>query len=105
LTKPDAAKSPQMPPLLVKVKGKVLRSRFYDQNYLTAIICPAVDEYSRPSVVQVRSKQRFAELEQQVEVNCLLSGYEGKAYNVVNQETGERQRITPVNLTLDLVES
>jgi len=91
-------------PLEVLVIGKCLRVRRHEQFTYTAIICPAKDEYSRPQVIEIRSKARFADREEPVKATATLGGYEGKAYAVVDKETGERRQLVPVNLFLDLVE-
>lgn len=91
-------------PLETTIIGKCLRVRRHEQFTYTTIICPAKDEYSRPQVVEVRSKARFADREEPVTCRALLGGYEGKAYAVVDKETGERRQLIPVNLHLDLVE-
>lgn len=91
-------------PLEVTVVGKCLRVRRHEQFTYTTIICPAKDEYSRPQVVEIRSKARFADREEPVTARAMLGGYEGKAYAVVDKETGERRQLVPVNLYLDLVE-
>lgn len=92
-------------PLEVFIKGKCLRVRRHEQYTYTTIICPAKDEYSKPQVVEVRSKSRFVDREEPVTCSALLGGYEGKAYAVVDRETGERRQLVPVNLYLDLIES
>ena len=92
-------------PLEVFIKGKCLRVRRHEQFTYTTIVTPAKDAYSRPSVVEVRSKSRFVERDEECSCNALLGGYEGKAYAVVDKETGERRQLVPVNLFLDLIES
>jgi hypothetical protein len=91
-------------PLETVIIGKCLRVRRHEQFTYTTIITPAKDEYSRPNVVEVRSKARFADREEPVNCRAMLGGYEGKAYAVVDKETGERRQLVPVNLFLDLVE-
>ncbi|MEZ8363305.1 hypothetical protein AB6C40_23880 [Vibrio splendidus] len=92
--------------LHLSVTGKVLRTRNYDGQVYTAIICAAKDAYSRPSIVEVRSKSRLnAQIDEEVKgLQCELSGFEGKAYRVTDRDTGEQRQIKPVNLFLDLVE-
>mgnify|MGYP000154609542 CR=1 FL=1 len=94
----------QQKPLHVSIKGKVTRCRRYDQHFYTTIICPAADVYSKPSVVEVRSKARFAEVEEETSCTAILGGFEGKAYRVTDRDTGEQRQLIPVNLFLDLVE-
>lgn len=90
-------------PLQVFIAGKVTRVRRHEKFFYTTIICPAKDEYSRPSVVEIRSKARFAEIDETTKVTAELGGYEGKSYQVTDRETGERKNLVPVNLFLDLV--
>jgi hypothetical protein len=91
-------------PLAVLIVGKVTRVRRYEKSVYTTIICPAKDEYSRPSVVEIRSKARFAEKDETTRVNCELGGWEGKSYTITDKESGERLALIPVTLFLDLVE-
>lgn len=94
----------QARPMAVLIAGKVMRVRRHESFTYTTVICPAKDEYSRPSVIEVRSKARFGEKDEVVRVSCELGGYEGKAYSVVDKDSGERKTLVPVNHFLDLVE-
>lgn len=91
-------------PLRVYVQGKVTRVRRHEKFVYTTVICPAKDEYSRPSVVEIRSKARFAEVEETCKADCELGGYEGKSYVITDRESGERKTLIPVNHYLDLIE-
>jgi hypothetical protein len=91
-------------PLQVAVVGKVVRVRRYEKFFYTTVICPAVDVYSRPSVVEIRSKARFADADEETRCTATLGGYEGKPYAVTDRETGERRSLVPVHLFLDAVE-
>ncbi|ENO8811903.1 hypothetical protein ACCE85_003963 [Photobacterium damselae] len=93
--------------LQLNVTGKVLRARNYDGMIYTTVICPAKDAYSRPSIVEIRSKSRLgAQVDEEIKgVLCELSGFEGKAYRVTDRDTGEQRQIKPVNHFLDLVEA
>lgn len=88
----------------VLVIGKVLRTRRHEQYTYTTVITPAADAYSKPSVVEVRSKQRFAERDEETQFTARLGGYEGRAYRVTDRDTGEQKTLIPVNMYLDLVE-
>lgn len=98
------AKSNDVKPMVVRVVGKVTRVRRYEKNFFTTVICPAKDEYSKPQVVEIRSNARFADTEDKCDVTAEVGGYEGRAYQVTDRETGERKNLIPVNLYLDLVE-
>lgn len=91
-------------PRQVQIVGKVLRVRRYEKFFYTTVICPAEDAYSRPQVVEIRSKARFADVDDESKALATLGGFEGKAYSVTDRETGERRQLVPVNLFLDLVE-
>lgn len=91
-------------PLVCNVVGKVTRVRRYEKFVYTTVICPAKDEYSKPSVVEIRAKNRFAEVDDKVNVSAEIGGYEGKSYTVTDRESGERKTLIPVNHFLDLVE-
>lgn len=90
-------------PLQVHIAGKIVRVRRHEKFFYTTVICPAKDEYSRPNIVEIRSKSRFGEVEETTRVNAELGGYEGKSYQVTDRETGERKNLVPVNLFLDLL--
>lgn len=91
-------------PMQVSVTGKILRVRRHEQKTYTVIVCAAADQYSQPEVVEIRSDRRFGDKEEVVTVLCRLGGWQGKAYKVVDKETGERLDMIPVNLRLDLIE-
>lgn len=91
-------------PMHVRVSGKVTRVRKYEKNIYTTVITPAKDEYSKPSIIEVRSVNRFGETDDKVNFVGHLGGYEGKAYSITDRETGEKKNLVPVNLFLDFVE-
>jgi len=88
----------------VTIKGRCDRVRRYENRFFTVVTTPAPDEYSRPSVLEIRSAQRFAEPGETFTVDALLSGFAGRSYQVTDKDTGERRTVNPVNLFLDLVE-
>lgn len=91
-------------PMNVIVSGKVTRVRRAPQGVLTTVVCPAKDEYSRPSFVEIRSKGRIGEVQDKITVVCTLGGYEGRSYNIVDRETGERRSVVPVIMYLEHLE-
>lgn len=93
----------QAKPLQVHIVGKITRVRRYEKFFYTTVICPAKDEYSKPSVVEIRSKGRFGDTDEKANVSCELGGYESKPYQVTDRETGERKALVPVNMFLDLL--
>lgn len=94
----------QPKPLQVLVVGKVTRSRRFEQFFYTTVICPAPDPYSKPAVIEIRSKQRLGERDEEIRVTAELGGFEGRSYQVTDKETGERRTLIPVNHFLNAVE-
>lgn len=99
-----AAIGAQQKPLQTLIVGKIVRVRRHEQFFYTTVICPAKDAYSRPSILEIRSKARFGERDEETKVMAEAGGYEGKAYSVTDRETGERKQLIPVNMFFDLVE-
>lgn len=108
----EANAAPQVPTrapvtsnaMRVQVKGRIESSRFYDGTRYTKIMTPAADQYSRPQIVEVRSKSTIGAKSDEVSVICVLGGFERKAYEAKDKGTGEVVKIVPVDHTLDLVE-
>lgn len=88
----------------VAIKGRCDRVRRYENRFFTVVTTPAQDEYSRPSVLEIRSDRRFVEPGDTFQCEAMLSGFAGRSYQVTDKETGERRTVNPVNLFLDLVE-
>jgi hypothetical protein len=95
----------QAVPMQVFVKGRIEAARRYEGNSYTRILTPAPDAYSRPQVLEVRSKARLGDKGEEVGVMCILGGYQRKPYQAKDKESGEIVTLTPVDHTLDLVES
>jgi hypothetical protein len=53
----------------------------------------------------VRSKAKLGEIGDEITVPCKLGGYTRKPYRVTDKETGEQSMITPVDLTLEVIEA
>ena len=89
----------------VLVKGRVEAVRRFDGTRYTRMVMAAPDAYSRPQVVEVRSKGKVADaVGEEVSVICRLGGFTRKPFRVTDKDTGETSMVTPVDMTLDLVE-
>lgn len=97
-------KKHQAVPMQVLVKGRIERKKRHDGHSYTQIITPAKDAYSRPQVVEVRSKSSLGEQGEEVSLTCELGGYPRKPYQFTDKATGEVLKVYPVDMTLDLVE-
>ena len=89
--------------MVVHVRGRVEASRRFSGKRFTRVACPAVDAYSRPDIVEIRSDAALGQRGDSVDVQCRVGGYTQRAYTA-RDEDGESVSITPVRLTLDLVE-
>jgi hypothetical protein len=104
LSKVETKAAAALPVMQVRVSGRVEKSRVYEGKRYTQILTPAPDAYSRPQLVEVRSKSKVGEAGDEVSLVCLLGGFSRKPYKVRNDDTGEISMITPVDHTLDFVE-
>lgn len=91
-------------PMEVIIKGKIDAKRRHDAVRYTRILTPAPDAYSRPQVVEVRSKGDLGQRGDEITVTCKLGGYTRKPFKSTDKETGEISMVTPVDMTLDAVE-
>lgn len=104
VTKMDDKKAALPQPMRVIVLGRIEGSKTYDGNRFTQIMTPAADAYSRPQLIEVRSKSRIADKGEEISITCVLGGYQRKAYQIKDKQTGEVINVVPVEHTLDLVE-
>ncbi len=91
-------------PMEVLIKGKVAARRRHESNWYTRIITPAPDAYSRPDTVEVRSKTKLGEPDEEIVVSCRLGGYTRKPFKLTDRDTGEITSVTPVDITLQAIE-
>lgn len=92
-------------PMEVLVKGKIDAQRKHGQVRYTRILTPAPDAYSRPQTVEVRSKAQLGSTGDEITITAKLGGYARKPFRSIDKETGETSMVTPVDMTLDAVES
>lgn len=91
-------------PMEVLIVGRVDASRRHERVYFARVITPAPDAYSRPQVVEVRSKHKLGELGDEISVTCKLGGFTRRPFRATDKDTGETQMVTPVDMTLDVLE-
>ncbi|WP_296560010.1 single-stranded DNA-binding protein [Pigmentiphaga sp.] len=94
-----------MRPMAVMVAGRIENSRSYDGRRYTQVLAPAVDAYSRPQVVEIRSRARLGERGEEIAVQCMLGGFQRRAYEAKDKSTGEIVRVVPIEHTLDAIET
>lgn len=91
--------------MTVLIVGRIEGSKTYDGKRYTQVMTPAADAYSRPQLVEIRSKARLGDKGEEVSCHCLLGGFQRKPYETKDKQTGEIVKVIPVEHTLDLVES
>ena len=104
MTTAQVASSKVLPLMHVAIKGRIDASRRYDKSRYTRVTTPAPDAYSRPQIIEVRSRSSLGQVGEEVTVTCVLCGFTRKPFKSSVQETGEVTLVTSVDLTLDLVE-
>lgn len=102
---PIAQRSPGIQSMQVVIKGRIESSRVYEGNRYTQVMTPAADQYSRPQLVEVRSKAKLGERGEEIAVTAKLGGYARKPYTFTDKETGERVTLVPIDHTLDAIEA
>lgn len=88
-------------PMEVVIAGKIVSQRRHENKQYTVIRCPAADEYSNPSTVEVRSQARLGDVEQFVELDVRVSGTL-RSFNYVKD--GEQRKGTEGKVFLDVIE-
>ena len=91
-------------PMVVLVKGRIEASRLFDGRRYTRVIAPAPDAYSRPSFVEIQSKSKLGEKDEEVTQLCRLGGFTRKAFRATDRDSGETTMVTPVDNTLEAIE-
>lgn len=87
----------------VRISGKLLHSRRANQQYYTQLRTPAPDEWSHPSTVEVRSKDKLGETDDVLNLRCRLSG-SVRSFQYTDRDTGERKTGFDSKVFLDVVE-
>lgn len=95
---------PQVIPMEVLIRGRIDARRRHDGTHYTRLITPAADAYSRPQIVEIRSKQSLGGVGDEIDQRCKLGGYTRKAFRSTDKDTGETTMVTPVDMTLDAIE-
>jgi len=91
-------------PMRVIVRGRLESMRRYEGKTYSHVMTPAADAYSRPQLVEIRSKSKLGEKGEEIIATCVLGGYSRKAYQAKDKATGEISTVVPVEHTLDLIE-
>lgn len=94
----------QIIPMRVLVRGRVDGTRMHEKTRYTRVLTPAPDPYSRPQIIEIRSKGQVGAKGEDIAVFASLGGYTRKPFKTTDKDTGEVLNVTPVDMTLGLVE-
>lgn len=73
------------------------------QIWLTLVTLPAVDEFTRPPLVEIQSRQRIGKMGDDFHGACVLGGYANN-YETKDRETGEMTAVRSARMTLILAD-
>lgn len=91
-------------PMQVMVVGRIDSVELHGGFRYTKVTAPAVDAYSYPDVVEIRSKRPIGSKGEEVRVLGRLGGYKKKPFSVTDKETGEVRFVSRVEMYVTLVE-
>ena len=89
--------------MIVHVAGRIEASSKYQDSFTTVMKTPALDDYSYPSTIEIRSKARLGQIGDEIAVVGRLSGVPRK-YNRTDKSTGEITVVKTADMYLHLVE-
>lgn len=67
------------------------------------LVLPAPDQYSSPATIEILSKSRLGERDEDVGVLCRVGGYK-RSYRGTDRETGEQRMVQTADVKLFAVE-
>lgn len=98
------AQARQIHPMHVLIVGRVEKVEVINSTCYTVIFCPAIDRYSNPEIVQIRSKRPIGTMGEEIQLWGRIGGFRGRPFNVTDKLTGEVRRARQVILTIDAIE-
>lgn len=94
----------QLGNLETTVSGKIESINSNSGVYYTAIVAPAVDAYSFPVFVRIRSKKPLGRQgDEIVDVHCRVSGWK-RSFDFINKQTQMKEKGVNYDQILDAVE-
>ncbi|MGK3122487.1 DNA-binding protein G5P [Candidatus Pantoea formicae] len=90
--------------LELTVTGKIQQVNSSEGYNYTVLVSPAVDAYSFPPMVRIRSKKTIGRIGDEVsDLHCRVSGWK-RTFNYTNKQTGQQERGSNIDMILDVVE-
>jgi|JI8StandDraft_1071087.scaffolds.fasta_scaffold106279_2 hypothetical protein len=86
-----------------RLAGRLLKVTKKNDLFIHLMVLPAPDAYTSPSTVEILSKTRIGQA--QDEITCLvrITGYR-RTYNHTDRETGETRQVQTADVRLSLLE-
>lgn len=104
---PESKPTLSMKPNTAMIVGKctqVQRRLIGSENlYLHLVITPAPDEYTSPGILEVQSRKKLCEKDENVRALVLVTGYRNN-FKATDKETGEIQAVNSARVTLRAIE-
>lgn len=91
-------------PNQVMVVGRIEATRRYEGSHFSRVMTPAIDSYSRPQMLMIRSTASLGRKGDEIKALCQLGGFTRKPFEVTDKSTGEVEKVIPVDMTLELIE-
>lgn len=73
------------------------------QLWLTLVTLPAPDEFTRPEMVEIQSRQRIGKRGEDFHGACILGGYPNN-YETKDRDTGELTQVRSARMTITLAD-
>lgn len=86
------------------VKGKLIFTRKHEAKHYSHVLIPALDQWTSPGIVEIRSANPIGVNNQAVELPCRIGGYKRKPFSYTDAD-GVVTKVSPVDNTLDLIEA
>jgi hypothetical protein len=87
-----------------EISGKILRQRKSNNVFYTTVITPSTDSYSPPHYVEIRSKSKIDDSDEEITVRVKIGGFLGRPYTFTDKDSGESKTAKPVQMFLELLE-
>lgn len=86
-------------PMETLIRGRIEEVKKHEKDFFTRVICPALDAYSTPAIIELKSDQRLGERGDEITTIARVGGYRSY-FQSLDKETGEISKRSKVNLTL-----
>lgn len=94
----------QLQPLQIMIGGLIESARVYEGKQYTTIKCPAKDEFSMPSTLEVKSLRKLGEIGARVAgIVCAVSGFI-REFDYTDKRSGELKHGRETNVYFEVVE-